>query len=128
MNRRKRLDSAGQPTGEWEVLVNTPSGFVWQLESLPTPGAGGRTSEHWSAVYNPMGRQAGVPASAYRGSAARAPYKNMFDDILGGLIGQNQPLAGRISKAKRGGQRKPYAEEFPYYKTPLYLKKKRGPF
>ena len=74
MNRRKRLDSVGQPTGEWEVLVNTPSGFVWQLESLPTPGASGRTSEHYAAAYNPMGRQPGVPASAYQ-NAQRQPYK-----------------------------------------------------
>ena len=123
MNRRKRLDSSGQPTGEWEVLVNTPSGFVWQLESLPTPGAGGRTSEHWSAVYNPMGRQAGVPASAYRGNA---PYKNMFDDIFGSMLGQNQSSLGGGRSVKRGGQSKPYAEPFPLYKTPLYLKKKRG--
>jgi hypothetical protein len=123
MNRRQRLDSSGQPTGEWEVLVNTPSGFVWQLESLPTPGAGGRTSEHWSAVYNPMGRQAGVPASAYRG---REPYKNMFDDIFGSMLGQNQSSAGVGRSVKRGGQSKPYAEPFPVYRTPLYLKKKRG--
>ena len=106
-----------------EVLVNTPSGFVWQLESLPTPGAGGRTSEHWSAVYNPMGRQAGVPASAYRG---REPYKNMFDDIFGGLMGQNQPSIPKAGMTKKGGPRKSYAEDFPVYKTPLYLKKKRG--
>ena len=124
MNRRQRLDSSGQPTGEWEVLVNTPSGFVWQLESLPTPGAFGRTSGHYSAAYNPMGRQQGVPASAYRGNA---PYKNMFDDIFGGLVGQNQSSAGVGRSVKRGGQSKPYAEPFPVYKTPLYLKKRRGP-
>ena len=127
MNRRQRLDSSGQPTGEWEVLVNTPSGFVWQLESLPTPGAFGRTSGHYSAAYNPMGRQAGVPASAYRGSAERTPYKNMFDDIFGSMLGQNQSSAGVGRSVKRGGQSKPYAEPFPLYKTPLYLKKRRGP-
>ena len=125
MNRRQRLDLSGQPTGEWEVLVNTPSGFVWQLESLPTPGAFGRTSGHYSAAYNPMGRQPGVPASAYRGNA---PYKNMFDDIFGSMLGQNQPQTQGAGRATRkGGGRKPYAEPFPLYKTPLYLKKRRGP-
>ena len=118
MNRRQR------PDGQFEVLVNTPMGFVWQLESLPTPGAGGRTSEHYAAAYNPMGRQPGVPASAYRGNA---PYKNMFDDIFGGML-QNQPQTQGAGRATRkGGGRKPYAEPFPLYKTPLYLKKRRGP-
>jgi len=116
MNRRRR------PDGQWEVLVNTPSGFVWQLESLPTPGASGVTSDHYSAVYNPMGRQSGVPASAYTGGAE--PYKNMFDDIFGSLIGQNQPSIPKSGMTKKGGGRKPYAEDFPIYKTPLYLKKR----
>ena len=122
MNRRQRLDSSGQPTGEWEVLVNTPMGYVWQLESAPAPPV----SNNPYASYNPMGRQAGVPASAYRGSVERAPYKNMFDDIFGGLVGQNQFSAGVGRSVKRGGQSKSYAEPFPLYKTPLYLKKKRG--
>ena len=71
-----------------------------------------------------MGRTPGIPASAYRGNA---PYKNMFDDIFGGLVGQNQSQAKGIGGApKKGGGRKPYAEPFPVYRTPLYLKKKRG--
>ena len=113
MNRRQRRD------GQWEVLVNTPMGYVWQLESAPAPPV----SNNPYASYNPMGRQLGVPASAYRG---REPYKNMFDDIFGGLVGQNQSSAGVGRSVKRGGQSKPYAEPFPVYKTPLYLKKKRG--
>ena len=100
MNRRRR------PDGQWEVLVNTPIGFVWQLESLPTPGVGGKTSEHYSAAYNPMGRQADVPASAYTG---RREYENMFDDIFGGLAGGGKSLPlGAASAVKKGGSRIPH--------------------
>ena len=113
MNRRQRSD------GQWEVLVNTPIGYVWQLESAPAPPV----SNNPYASYNPMGRQPGVPVSAYRG---REPYKNMFDDIFGGLMGQNQPSIPKAGMIKKGGPRKSYAEDFPVYKTPLYLKKKRG--
>jgi len=111
MNRRRRED------GQWEVLVNTPVGYVWQLESAPTP----RVSNNPYASYNPMGRQAGVPASAYRG---REPYKNMFDDIFGSMLGQNQLSIPKASMAKKGGPRKSYAKEFPIYKTPLELKRR----
>ena len=116
MNRRQRSD------GQYEVLVNTPMGYVWQLESLKQPGAFGKTSEHYSAGYNPYGRNPDVPASAYTKSA---PYTNMFDDIFGGLVGQNQPKTQGIGGApKKGGRSNPRPEAFPYYKTPLYLKKR----
>ena len=112
MNRRQRED------GQWEVLVNTPAGFVWQLESAPTPPV----STNPYAAYNPMGRQPGVPASAY---TKHTPYKNMFDAEFGSLLPDAfKYIPKNIGTAKRGGQKKPYAKEFPLYKTPLYLKKK----
>ena len=74
MNRRQRSD------GQWEVLVNTPAGYTWQLESAPAPPV----SNNPYASYNPMGRQQGVPASAY---TKHTPYKNMFDAEFGSLLG-----------------------------------------
>ena len=68
MNRRQR------PTGEWEILVDSPVGPQWQLES-----AEGRPKlpSHWSAGYDPAGRQAGVPASY--GTQQKG---NMFGDLF----------------------------------------------
>ena len=103
MNRRQRSD------GQWEVLVNTPAGYTWQLESAPAPPV----SNNPYASYNPMGRQQGVPASAYTllGDAFKYVPKN-------------------IGRQKTGGPKKPYAKEFPIdkYTSPLYLKRKQGRF
>ena len=118
MNRRQRSD------GQWEVLVNTPAGYTWQLESAPAPPV----SNNPYASYNPMGRQQGVPASAY---SKHTPYKNMFDAEFGSLLGDAfKYVPKNIGKQKTGGPRKSYAKEFPIdkYTSSLYLKRKQGRF
>ena len=118
MNRRQRSD------GQWEVLVNTPAGYTWQLESAPAPPV----SNNPYASYNPMGRQQGVPASAH---TKHTPYKNMFDAEFGSLLGDAfKYVPKNIGRQKTGGPKKPYAKEFPIdkYTSPLYLKRKQGRF
>ena len=116
MNRRRRED------GQWEVLVNTPVGYVWQLESAPTP----RVSNNPYASYNPIGRQQGVPASAY---TKHTPYKNMFDTEFSSLLPEAfKYIPKNIGRSKVGGPRKPRAKESSIYISPLYLKRKQGRF
>ena len=66
MARRKKMRAVG-PTGryqEWdgtyEILIDTPVGPQWQAESQRQRP---NIASHWSAGYNPAGRQAGVPSS-----------------------------------------------------------------
>ena len=118
MNRRQRRD------GQFEVLVNTPAGYVWQLESV-APNVPVSTNPY--ASYNPMGRQQGVPASAY---TKHTPYKNMFDEEFASLLGPDafKSIPKNLGRARFGGPRKPYAEEPSIYTSPLYLKRKQGRF
>ena len=119
MNRRQRKD------GQWEVLVNTPMGYVWQLESV-APNVPASTNPY--ASYNPMGRQQGVPASAY---TKHTPYKNMFDTEFSSLLPDAfKYIQKNIGRSKVGGPKKSYAKEFPIdkYTSPLYLKRKQGRF
>ncbi len=79
MNRRQR------PTGEWEILVDTPAGPQWQLESVGRP----KQSSHWSAGYSPTGRSADVP-STYRTQQAgksQSMFGDLFTNALGGSTG-----------------------------------------
>ena len=122
MARRKKMRAAG-PAGryqEWdgtyEVLVATPSGPQWQAEgqkqrpNLPS---------HWSAGFNPAGRQAGVPES-YRTSipTSQTPiptsqeedlFGGEFGSVLGDALKGNQGTVG--SGGKRGGGSRPYVYE-----------------
>ena len=112
MRRRQRED------GRWEVLVNTPTGYVWQLESLPTPGALGNTSRHWSASFNPFGKN----EDAY---TKQVPYTNMFDAEFGSLLKDAfKTPKSKVRMVKKGGPQKPFAKEYPIYKTPLHLKRR----
>ena len=79
MNRRQR------PTGEWEILVDTPAGPQWQLESVGRP----KQSSHWSAGYSPTGRSADVP-STYRTQQtgkSQSMFGDLFTNALGGSTG-----------------------------------------
>ena len=101
MRRRRNRD-----TGRIEVLVDTPIGPQWQAESAPRPDP----ASHWSAGYNPAGRQAGVPTS-YRTPTSQEEdlFGAEFGSVLGDALKGNQGTVG--SGGKRGGGSRPYVYE-----------------
>ena len=87
---RRRLNPE---TGRAEVLVDTPVGPQWQAAyNTPRPSE----ASHWSAGYNPAGRQAGVPAS-YRTPTSQEEdlFGSEFGSVLGDALKGNQgPIGG----------------------------------
>ena len=122
MARRKKM-RAVCPTGkyqEWdgtyEILIDTPVGPQWQAESQRQRP---NIASHWSAGYNPAGRQAGVPSS-YRTpipisqtprptSQEEDLFGGEFGSVLGDALKGNQKFAP--SGGKRGGGSRPYVYE-----------------
>ena len=95
------------------MLVDTPIGPQWQAETARRPNP----PSHWSAGFNPAGRQAGVPAS-YRTpiptsqrptSQEEDLFGAEFGSVLGDALKGNQKFAP--SGGKRGGGSRPYVYE-----------------
>ena len=122
--------------GTYEILIDTPVGPQWQAESQRQRP---NIASHWSAGYNPAGRQAGVPSS-YRTpipisqtprptSQEEDLFGGEFGSVLGDALKGNQGPVG--SGGKRGGGNRPYdiasmtagMSKYPS----LYLRKQRYP-
>jgi len=94
---RRRLNPK---TGRAEVLVDTPIGQQWQAETARRPNP----PSHWSAGFNPAGRQAGVPTSQEEDL-----FGPEFGSVLGDALKGNQGLIG--GGGRRGGGSRPYVYE-----------------